>query len=457
MTEDLIGYFEGKKVLILGFGREGRSSFNFFRSILPPGSIGIADQNESSIDDFEGAISSEIHIYTGQNYLDAISDYDLIIKSPGIPKDKLVAWSKISRVTSQTNLFLKFFKDRIIGVTGTKGKSTTSSLIKHILYEYDKKSILVGNIGVPPFDYIGKIHDDARIVYELSSHQLDDVSHSPHIAVFLNLFEEHLDHYGTFEKYGKAKSNIFKFQNADDFLVLNLDDINIGALVKHKGMQKTIGYSMDKNTRCPVHGFDNGKVQLNSSFDAESYDFSKRISIPGDHNLRNIMAAVAVARIVGIPHDYVLSGVNGFKGLEHRLEYVGEYRGIHFYNDSIATVPEATIEAIKTLKNTDTLILGGRDRGIDYSTLVSFLPRSGIRNFIFMGKAGQRIEKDLSAKLSSNQKTFLITAFSELSKLIPAHTQPGKICLLSPAASSYDWFENFEERGRIFKKIAESL
>ena len=457
MFEEITGFFKDKSILILGFGKEGQSTFSFLQKLDSLSGIGIADKLPEAIAKYEGNIPSEIKIHSGDGYLNCLHEYDLVIKSPGIPKELVQQRSRDVEVTSQTNLFLRFFRSKIVGITGTKGKSTTSSLIRHILFNDDGKSILVGNIGMPPFDYIGKIDDDARIVYELSSHQLDDVEYSPHIAVFLNLFEEHLDHYGSFEKYRQAKANIFRFQEKGDYLILNFDDKNLTDLQMGNSQQAVLGYSLIQLKRTPIRGKGTSLVQLNAPFTSVQFDFSGRNSIPGEHNLKNIMAAVAVAKLLQIPDAVIINSVNSFEGLEHRLEYVGTFKGIHFYNDSIATVPEATIEAVKTLKNTNTLILGGKDRGIDYSVLVDFLPASGIRNFLFMGDAGQRIMDGLKPRLMPGQQAFIIREFAELAELIPACTQPGKICLLSPAASSYDWFYNFEERGHAFKKIAENL
>jgi len=457
MFEEIAGFFKDKAILILGFGKEGRSTYNFLQSLKFPTVIGIADKSPDAMSKFEGEIPSEIKIYSGERYLDCLNEYDLVIKSPGIPKELVQERSRDVVITSQTNLFLRFFRNRIIGITGTKGKSTTSSLIRLILFNDDGKSFLVGNIGLPPFDYIGKIDEDAWIVYELSSHQLDDVEYSPHIAVFLNLFEEHLDHYGNFENYRNAKANIFRFQRKGDYLILNFDDKNLAGLQKGNGEQVVLGYSFDHSKTTPLRGNGTAHVQLYSPLVSSQFDFSGRSSIPGQHNLKNIMAAVAVAKLLQIRDEQIISSVNSFKGLEHRLEYVGTFKGIQFYNDSIATVPEATIEAVKTLKNIDTLILGGKDRGIDYSILVDFLPLSGIRNLIFMGEAGKRIMEAMKTQRIHEQQFFPIHKFPELAELIPMCTKPGKICLLSPAASSYDWFYNFEERGRAFKKIAENL
>ena len=224
MINKISAFFNSKTVLILGFGKEGQSTYHFFKKFHPSACIAIADQDPYALDRIQFPVEKEIKFYSGPHYLNAIRNYDMVIKTPGIPRETVLAKAGQAEVTSQTNLFLRFFRDRIIGVTGTKGKSTTSSLIRHILFKHDGCSFLVGNIGLPPFDYVSQLSEDSHIVFELSSHQLHDVMYSPHIAIFLNLFEEHLDHYGTLENYRQAKNNIFRFQKDGDFLIFNGDN-----------------------------------------------------------------------------------------------------------------------------------------------------------------------------------------------------------------------------------------
>jgi UDP-N-acetylmuramoylalanine--D-glutamate ligase len=454
MTDRLIEIVSGKKILILGFGKEGKSTFSVLKKIVPASLLFLADVNQNA---FYGTDLSGFSFFSGETYLDHLAEFDLIIKSPGISRSNLLSKTRSNKITSQTELFLKAFSSQTIGVTGTKGKSTTSSLIHHIVSGHTSNVILVGNIGLPPFDFIHKINDDTHIIFELSSHQLDDVSVSPHIAVILNLFEEHLDHYETFEKYRNAKFKISAFQQADDYLILNRDDKILFGFFKDKTRQNVIWYSDEKQEESGAYVQSDQQVIYTYDGNDHAFDFTSRVSLPGDHNLRNIMAAVCASMISGIPPMAIRSAVLSFEGLEHRLEYVGNFGGIEFYNDSIATIPEATIAAIKTLVNVDTLILGGKDRGIDYSTLVEFLPHTRIRNFIFMGEAGARMLQILTGTLSDGQNIFFIDKFDEIERIIRAHTKRGSICLLSPAASSYDMFRNFEERGRSFKKIAGNL
>jgi len=398
----------------------------------------------------------ELNLSLGEHYLEKIKNVDFVIKTPGITKEKVLEYFPSEKITSQADLFIRFYSSQIIGITGTKGKSTTSSLIHHILEVAGEKSILLGNIGKPSFDYIQNIDKETHIVYELSSHQLDDVRYSPHVAIILNLFEEHLDHYGSFENYKNAKYNISKFQQNNDWLIINRDD----PILERKYADvhsKKLFFSKDSKIEQGAFISDLGNIQIKLEEDTFSYNFSKRIALPGNHNLKNISAAVLATKIIGIEDKAIFEAVNSFTGLEHRLEYVGLFKGVHFYNDSIATIPEATIEAIKTLKTVDTLILGGKDRGIDYQGLIDFLPDSAVRNIIFLGDAGNRIYNGIKTKGKFSGNMFLIKSFDEIKNLVLKNTPNGTICLLSPAASSYDMFNNFEERGRVFKKIAGNL
>jgi len=438
-------YTHGKKILILGFGREGKSSFRFIKKYFPTISINIADKNYSlDISDI-GDINPE-NLFLGENYLDAIQDFDVIIKSPGINIDAVHEKYKHKLWLSQTSLFLEQYHCQVIGITGTKGKSTTSSLIHHILKTSGKKSILVGNIGQPPFDLIDEIESDTPIVFELSAHQLQFVNHAPHIGILLNLFPEHLDYFDTTEKYFDAKMNIVKFQDVGDVLIYDSGNINIVELLKS---------TIAKSRKLSFHKNDDGNIVCNNN-DLLKEILQSNIQLRGKHNIKNIAAAALACLEAGITKEEIIKGVTTFLPLEHRLEFVGNFCGIDFYNDSISTIPESTIEAVKTVKNIHTLILGGFDRGIDYSSLLNFLGGSNVVRLIFTGPAGKRMMAELEGMEHKNQQLFFIEDFNDLTHLLQK-TEKGRACVLSPAASSYDQFKDFEQRGQAFKKMAESL
>jgi UDP-N-acetylmuramoylalanine--D-glutamate ligase len=459
MFRKVSSILKGKRILILGFGKEGISTYKLLLRTISPEWIAIADQDENLPEKLEFQIHPHCKLYLGKSYLDHLGLYDVIIKSPGVSTKLLNGLVSTRKITSQTELFLKIFADRTIGVTGTKGKSTTSSLISHILSSYFNDVLLVGNIGIPAFDLIDRIGENTKIVYELSSHQLEHIAISPYIAVLLNLYEEHLDHYENFSEYQLAKFNITKYQSEDNWFIMNGDDHLLTGLYHNSYLnRKLFVFSNKKLNNNGVFIEGDGKVICYFKGKVSKFDFNDRLYLPGVHNLKNIMAAICVAKILGVPDAVIYPSICEFKGLKHRMEYIGTHGGVIFYNDSISTIPQATILAVQSLKKVDTLILGGKDRGINYKPLVDFLPGSKIKNLILVGEAGKRILDGLiKAGIPADQKTFFIYDYNEIIPIVRKHTKPGSICLLSPAAASYDQFRNFEERGEVFKKIAETL
>ena len=346
-----------------------------------------------------------------------------------------------NNIKSQLELLLEFFDMFTIGITGTKGKSTTSSLIYKVLKEQNVKSMLLGNIGVPVFDYIDTIPDDTTLILEMSSHQLEYMKLSPNISILLNIYPEHLDHYESFEKYAEAKCNIFKYQKKSDYFIYNSDDETINKFLKDEEAKK---YKVSLR--------ENGDIYLkgeNIYFkDKEIYNINTPRNLLGEYNLNNIMFVLAVSEILKLDISKTIKSISDFKTLEHRLEFVGEYNGILYYDNSIATIPKATIEAVKALKNVDTLIIGGMDRGLDYTDFVKFLNESDISNIICMPKTGHDIAKSLK-----DGRAYVVNTLDEAVEIAKKHTTKGRVCLLSPAAASYGFFKNFEEKGNIYKEL----
>ncbi len=444
--------FENRRILIAGFGREGRSSYRTIRHLLPTQHLGIADKNSALADDDTLKNDSNITLHLGNDYLQNASQYDLILKSPGIPTfDFEGIVDDLGAISSQTDIFLQLFGKQTVGITGTKGKSTTTNLIYSILKSTSDNVLMAGNMGIPLFDILDQIGDSTTVVIELSSHQLENAHTSPHIAILLNLFQEHLDHYHSFEDYQLAKMNIAKFQTAKDvFIYCHDNELILRNIekVSPKGILLPYSAGMLPNGCCP----DGGWLTLQPS-GTRIYDTSSERHLQGSHNLLNIMAAFLTAHCFGIADEQTASVVNSFKGLEHRLEFVCQKNGITFYNDSISTIPEACISAVNALKNVDTLILGGFDRGIDYAGLARFLEQSNINNIVFVGKAGERIASLMDKDTLQSRNTLFSNDYPAIVDWCFAHTPAGKTCLLSPAASSYDQFKNFEERGKTFKKL----
>jgi len=445
-----------KKILLLGFGMEGQSTYKTLRKYFPDYFFSIADKDENILNKTDIYKKDRcVHFILGKDYLQSVNDFDLIIKTPGISLNSIPISIDKDKITSQTNIFLNLYSKQIIGITGTKGKSTTSSLIFNIIHSYTKNSILVGNIGIPPFDMIDNIDDKTIIVSELSSHQLEYISKSPHIAILLNLFQEHLDHYKGFQEYQLSKFNITRYQHKNDYFIFHKDDLSISTLLdKYKIKSQILPFSHISKLKLGAY-FNKNSIRLNINNRVSFlYTITNNLYLKGHHNLLNIMAAIIACKIKKIPDGYIQEGVTNFKGLEHRIEYIGKYNDILYYDDSIATVPEATIEAVKTLKKVNTIILGGFDRGINYSDLAWFLINTKIKHLIFIEEAGIRILSELKKlKNISSQEYFSVDNFNEAIKIAKVKTKKNSICLLSPAAASYGMFKNFEERGNLFKQL----
>lgn len=443
-----------KRILILGLGREGESSFNFLRKKFPKKIIGLADQKDlnSLSKKFLQKIKNDknLKLHLGNDYVKDLKNYDIIIKSPGIPQKLIKPYiSKKQVITSQTDIFLEKHRDKVIGVTGTKGKSTTSKLIYHILKNSGLKTKLLGNIGRPALDFFDTKSD--YFVYELSSHQLQNLKVSPHIAVFLNIFQEHLDYYKNFQEYFNAKKNIFRWQKPNDFFVVNIDNPLLNKIIK-KAKSQIIPISLKKNTK-------NGCYIKNEElfFSSEKIITKEEIPMFLKPYIYNVMAAVSVAKILGISNNVIKKSLKTFTPLKHRLEFVGNYNKIKFYNDSLATIPEATILALQTLNKVDTLILGGYDRKQNFNQLIAMLPKYKVKNLILFPDTSNRIIKILKEKKLSDIKVFLAQNMKEAVSYAFKNTKNNGICLLSPAAASFNLFKDYQHRGNLFKKYVKQF
>lgn len=360
MINEIIKFLKDKRIAILGFGLEGKSTYKFIKKYLPKQEVHILfkqkdEQCSFNIDFIRAENDKYTKIIIGDNYLDNLEQYDVIIKSPGISL-KDINLSKIKdKITSQLELFLEHSKALVIGVTGTKGKSTTSSLIYEVIKKQNSNVELLGNIGTPIFEDIEKISKETVVVLEISSHALEYIKRSPNIAIILNIYEEHLDHYKSFQKYIDAKFNILKFQKEKDIAIFNLDNENIK---KQNYNFKKTDYAVTMKQKNSVT---ENTMYIKDNYiycnDTKMYYIDSDRKLKGNHNLNNIMFVLAVSNILKLDINKTVEVINEFKPLEHRLEYVGTFNNIQYYNDSIATIPEATIESIKALKNINTLIV----------------------------------------------------------------------------------------------------
>jgi UDP-N-acetylmuramoylalanine--D-glutamate ligase len=441
-----------KNILLLGLGKEGISSYRFIRTHLPEVSITVANQSDIA-DKSIFSNDSYTRLLIGEHYLDTVNDYDIVLKSPGISLKNIISRLDKSKISSQTDLFLQAFASQCIGVTGTKGKSTTTSLLCHVLQNTGKRAFIAGNIGIPFFDVIQNITPDTIIVMELSSHQLEFVQKSPHIAILLNLFEEHLDHYHSFSDYQQAKYNITHYQSPKDYFIYNTEDKLISNLLyRDKTKAEIIGFSFVPSHTSQSYIREQYFCFVKHGKEEKVCKITDDFPLKGNHNLLNTSAVIAALNAMGEVNPYQIEhAIYSFKGLPHRMELIGNIKGITFYNDSISTVPQASIAAIQSLKNVNTIILGGLDRGIDYQPLIDFLALSEVEHIIFTGDAGKRM-LELSGSLK-NKQLFFHDTYPEIVSLAKECTKKGSICLLSPAAASYDSFRNFEHRGDTFREL----
>lgn len=450
MLKELLKYLENKNIIILGFGMEGESSYRFLRKNFPEKQLFIADKNINLLDNkIELMEDPFLEVSLGENYLNGIEKYDLILKAPGISLKDVDISNFEDKIVSQLDLFLNFFDICTIGITGTKGKSTTSSLMYKILIDQSKDAYLLGNIGEPIFNDIENFTENTIAVIELSSHALEYVKHSCKIGIILDIYEEHLDHYKSLEKYIEAKFNLAKYQTNNDFLIYNFDNELMKKYnFKYKDNDYAVSQEEEPNTKNKVFLRDNF-IYCNNQ---KTMSIDEKINLKGMHNINNIMFILAVCDILKLDIETVIKSIKEFKPLEHRMEFVATVNEVDFYNDSIATIPESTIDAIKSIKNINTLIVGGKDRGVDLTKLIEFLKDSEIDNIICLPKTGEYIKLGLE---NTNKNVQFTLELEEAVKIAKKITKKGMVCLLSPAASSYGYFKNFEERGNLFKKYVQ--
>lgn len=388
-----------KNAAILGYGKEGKITEKYLNKNYPNFRVSILDRKNDS------------------KYLEKLENFDIAIKTPGIKKELI----NIPYITA-TNIFFSEIENKIIGVTGSKGKSTTASLIYEILKANGEKVRLLGNIGSPMLETLMKsVRKDEIFVVELSSYQLDDIKYSPHIAVVTNLFPDHMNYHGNVGKYYQAKKNIINFQNKNDIFVYNPKD-KLSAKWAKEADSRKIAFIQ--------------KLSFNKS----------GTQLLGEHNLENIKAAITVAKLFNISESSMKKTIKNFRGLSHRLEFIGEFRGIKFYDDAISTTPESTIEAIKSLKNISVIFLGGEDRGYDFSKLEKTIRENNIKNIVLFPDSGERM---LSSRKGLN--IFKTSNMEEAVRFAYWNASIGEIVLLSCASPSYSVWKNFEEKGNEFQ------
>ena len=434
--QEILDEIKNKRIVILGFGREGKSTYEFIRKNFEDMVIDVIDENIDifSEENKEYIEDMNLNIIKTSDYFEMLKTYDLIFKTPGISFKNYDISDIENKITSQLEMFLKYTKAYTIGITGTKGKSTTSSLIYEVIKSQNKPVHFLGNIGKPIFTEIESIKKDDIVVLEISSHQSQFIKKSPNIGVILNIYEEHLDHYKSFEEYILAKINVLKYQEKLDYAIFNIND---------KTLMEYINKTDLKSKKV--------KVDINAEQHYLEFDFNKERKLLGKHNNFNIMVVLEIARILKLDLSKAANTIYNFNPLPNRLENIGTFDNVTYYNDSICTIPEAAISCIETLKNVNTILIGGFDRGIEYEEFAKYLDKCQVENIICMYETGNKIFnmlKDLKTLKNIQYFSNLEKACQYAKKI----TKKNTICALSPAAASYGHFKNFEERGAYFKK-----
>lgn len=445
MIEKIRPWIQGKRVLILGFGREGQSTFQVIKQAGGYTQLDIADVLSPVSPQDENGLW-----ITGPDYQKCLDNYDVVFKSPGIVLERPVDTYRC-RIVSQAEVFFHLFRDQIIGITGTKGKSTVTTLLYHILQYAGMDTVILGNIGIPALDHMEEIKPDTKIVFELSCHQLEYMSVSPHIGILLNIHEEHLDHYGTMEKYVEAKRQIYRNQKEGDTLICSVQ-----CLPKPGTCPSRLIKAAVDNQEADVCVWEKEEAAWIRYADRLYRIPVDQIKLLGRHNYFDIAVVYAVCRILGIEEDKFNAGLKTYEPLPHRLQYLGEQRGVKYYDDSISTICDTTIQALKTIKDTDTVLIGGMDRGIDYKELIGYLSQCEVPHIILMEATGKRIYQEIYkdwGDFRDRSRLILAEHLEDGVRQAAALTRPGHSCVLSPAAASYGIFRNFEERGETFARL----
>jgi UDP-N-acetylmuramoylalanine--D-glutamate ligase len=443
----------GKRVLVVGLARTGVATALFCAA---RGAMVTATDTRTEKEFGETLAplqAAGIKIELGVHRENTFLCQDLIIPSPGVPADApLLQATRAKGVTiwSEIELAGRFLRGRLIGITGSNGKTTTTSLIEHILRSAGFPTILAGNIGTPLISGVELSSDQTITVAELSSFQLELIeSFRPNISVFLNLTPDHLDRHRTLESYGRAKARIFENQTEADFAVLNADD------------PATTPYAP---TKPQVYWFSRKQRVAQGAFVRENEIFFRQsgnegavlklqdIPLAGAHNLENVLAAVAATRLAGADAASIAKGVRSFAGVEHRLEFVAEIAGVRYYNDSKATNVDATLKALDAFPGRILILLGGKDKGSDYTVLQKPLRGKAILALL-IGAAADKIESQIAGSVAIERAGTIERAVETASQA----ARPGDVVLLAPACASFDQFQNYEHRGRVFKDLVHQL
>jgi len=443
---------KGKKVLVVGLGKSGLAAALFLRHQGAVVTVSDVRSAEALAKEIPALIEEGISVEAGGHGLLTFRRQDLIVVSPGVPLNtpELVQAKSFGRpVIGELELAARFLKGKILAITGSNGKTTTTTLVGEILKEAGLPTLVAGNIGVPVVGLIEESRDQVWSVLEVSSFQLETTEEfHPAIAVILNITPDHLDRHGTFENYALAKERIFAAQQSADSLVLNADDART-AQAASRARSRVFWFSLEHEVAQGAWVRDGYVVYRAAQGDAiETILPLTKIPLKGEHNVENVLAAVVAARQAGVSAETIAHAIEKFQAVEHRLEYVATINGVEYYNDSKATNVDATSKAVAAFSGGIHLILGGKDKGAPYAPLAP-LVRERVRAVYTIGAAAAKIETELRGVAAIRSCQTLARAVAAAA----SEARPGEIVLLAPACSSFDQFENYEQRGQVFKQL----
>lgn len=446
----------GSRVLVVGLGKSGLAAALFLRRRGAEVTVSDRRSADSLAREIPSLVEAGVAVETGGHGLLTFRRQDLIVLSPGVPLNtpEIEQAQRIGiPVIGELELASRFLNGRILAITGSNGKTTTTSLCGEIFKAAGEKTLVAGNIGLPAIAVVDESSAESWIVLEVSSFQLETTfSFHPRIAVILNITPDHLDRHGTFENYARIKEKIFANQNQEDALVLNGDDPVVQG-VASRANTRVFWFSRTKMVDQGAFLMKGAVVFRPSEYAApEPILPVSSIRLKGEHNVENVLAAVCAARVAGISQNAIASAIAAFRPVEHRLEFVATVDGVEYYNDSKATNVDATAKAVRAFPGNIHLILGGKDKGSDYSELNPLL-RERVKAVYTIGAAAEKISRQVGKSVPLISCETMETAVDRAARAAVA----GDIVLLAPACSSFDQFENFEHRGRVFKQLVAKL
>jgi UDP-N-acetylmuramoylalanine--D-glutamate ligase len=450
--------FKDKRVLVVGLGKSGVASALFLKEHGARVTVSDTKSGDELRNEIPVLLDHGITVETGGHGERTFRGQDLIVVSPGVPVDApLLAQARSlgEAVIGEIELAALFLPGPIVAITGSNGKTTTTTLTGEILTAGGLPTLVGGNIGTPAVSLAGRATLDTVVVMEVSSFQLETIqTFRPKIAVVLNVTPDHLDRHKTIETYVDAKARIFENQRGDDFAVLNADDPTCVTMAARTRAQ-VFWFSRQKEVKQGARVRD-GSILFRDGRGEREIMLVSEIPLKGAHNLENVLAAVCAGALMGCSPEKTRQAVQEFKAVEHRLEFVATIRGVDYYNDSKATNVDATIKALESFPANIHLILGGKDKGSDYSVLNELL-RQRVKRVYTIGAAAGKIESQIVSSKNGNVEVVHAETLENALRKANAVAEAGDVVLLAPACASFDQFKNYEERGRVFKEIVRGL